>query len=311
MKAWWIRPGVRLLAAALLPLAVPLVITLFIWALPGDPAEIICPPEQCGGTAELAARWNLDRGAWGFYTSWIGDALQGEFGRSWRVHTGEPLARMLAESIPSTLKLLAIAAGLMVLGAVGAASNLLPRRLDPVFSAVGLVPAVVLALVAAAQVELAYGADSFGEEGELRRLVYGALVLGLADGAFSSAVTGVRGLFAAERVQRYVGIALLRGEAVLPNMLPNVMPALVGQLRARLLHLLSGTVVVEVVVGVNGVGDLLWRGTLLQDFGVVLGAASAFAVVSAALLGLQALTEVAVALHVRRAPEGVAQAVRA
>ena len=41
MKQWWLRPLVRLVAAVLLPFAVPLIITLLIWALPGDPASII------------------------------------------------------------------------------------------------------------------------------------------------------------------------------------------------------------------------------------------------------------------------------
>ncbi len=67
MKRWWLRPAVRLAAAALLPVLVPMVITGFIWALPGDPASLICPPEVCSGTEELAKRWNLDGGPWKFF----------------------------------------------------------------------------------------------------------------------------------------------------------------------------------------------------------------------------------------------------
>jgi len=115
----------------------------------------------------------------------------------------------------------------------------------------------------------------------------------------------VRGLMEAERKQRYVQIAILRGESVLSNTLPNVLPAIAGQMRARLLHLLSGAVIVEVIVRINGLGDLLWQGTLTQDFGVVLAAAFAFAAVSALLLLSQALLEIGVALHVRRHPPGV------
>ncbi|MBM4391828.1 MAG: ABC transporter permease subunit [Deltaproteobacteria bacterium] len=302
MTAWWIRPGVRLIAAIILPLVVPAIITLLIWALPGDPAEIICPPETCGGTAELAARWNLDAGAWNFFRAWMGDAAAGEFGRSWRVEQGLPVRDLLDESIPTTLMLVLAALVPLVLGAVGSATGLIPPRADGGFHTVGLVPAVVFALLGAAYVELEYGAQSFLPGANRLRLVLGALVLGLADGAFAAAVSGVRGLFAAERDQRYVGIALLRGERPLANMLPNVAPALAGQLRARVLHLLSGTVVVEVVLRINGLGDLLWAGTLLQDFGVVLAAATAFALVSAVLLVIQALVEIAVAMWVRRAP---------
>ena len=53
MQRWYVRPLVRLIAALLLPAAVPAVITALIWALDGDTAAIICPPEVCSGTEEL------------------------------------------------------------------------------------------------------------------------------------------------------------------------------------------------------------------------------------------------------------------
>lgn len=302
MKAWWLRPAVRLIAAVTLPIAVPAIITALIWALPGDPAEIICPREICGGTDALAARWNLDGGPWKFFSAWVSSALSGDFGNSWRLQQGVPVAELLAEAVPTTSIL--ILAGLvpLVLGAIGAATGIIPRRTDGISSLIGLVPAVVFALLCAAVIELNYGAESFNVEATRFRILMGALVLGFADGAFAGATAGVRALFRTERKQRYVGVALLRGERPLANMLPNVAPALVGQLRARVLHLLSGTVVVEVVLRINGIGDLLWGGTLLQDFGVVLAAATAFAALSGLLLLLQATTEIVVALVVRRAP---------
>ena len=305
MRAWWIRPGVRILAALVLPFAVPAIITLLIWALPGDPAEIICPPETCGGTAELAARWNLDGGPWKFFSGWVRDALSGEFGRSWRVEQGLPVRDLLNESVPTTLKLVLFAMVPLLLGSAGAATGAIPAKADGVFAGVGLVPAVVFSLMCSALVELNYGSASFSPDANLLRLALGAAVLGLSDGAFAAAVSGVRALFSSERTQRYVQMAVLRGEGPIANMLPNVAPALAGQVRARFLHLLSGTVIVEVVLRINGVGDLLWAGTLLQDFGVVLAAATTFACISGALLVLQALIELGVALQVRRAPAAV------
>ena len=58
-----------------------------------------------------------------------------------------------------------------------------------------------------------------------------ALTLGIADGALSGAITGVRGSRRRESAQRYVELAILRGENELPNMLPNVASTLAGQLR--------------------------------------------------------------------------------
>jgi len=185
---------------------------------------------------------------------------------------------------------------------IGAATGWISRRLDPLIQTTGTVPVLVLALVGAGIVDPTYGFGSTGKEGQFERLLIGSVVLGLADGAFAGAVTGTRGLFQRESKQRYVGVAILRGERELANTLPNVTPALVGQLRARLLHLLSGAVVVEVMLKIDGIGDLLWIGTLEQDFGLVLATATLFALASALLLLLQAICEIAVALHVRRSP---------
>ena len=280
-------------------------ITGFIWALPGDPASLICPPNVCGGTEALARRWNLDGGAIQFFIGWMKDALVLDFGNSWRLHQGIPVIELLEESIPNTLLLIAMLTTMVMAGGIVAATNLLPRKLDPILRFIGMVPALVLALAGAAFIELTYGFDSFTSSGQWARLAVGAGVLGLADGAFSGSVLGTRATFETESRERYVGIAILRGELSLENTWPNVAPALIGQMRARIVNLLSGAVVLEVILRINGIGDLLWGGTLRQDFGVVLAAATIFAAVSALLLVVQAVLETLVALHVRRAPQAV------
>ncbi len=299
---------VRLVAALGLPFAVPAVITAVLWALPGHPAEIICPPGICDGTEALAERWNLHLGPWHFYSTWVSHALQGEFHNSWRVQQGFPVADLIWESLPATAKLVGLAMVPLILGSIAAALGWLHQRLDTLWQVLGLVPAVILALFFAAQVEIEFGALSYDGWPATLRLLLGALVLGVADNALSGAVMGTRGVFEAEMKQRYVQIALLRGETPLANALPNVLPALIGQFRARALHLMSGAVIVEVVMGIPGLGELLFDGTLLQDFGVVLAAAWAFSLLSAALLLFQALGEIGVALWVRRSPPGVSSA---
>jgi len=299
---WWIRPLVRTIAALLLPLLIPAVITVILWALPGDPVAIVCPPELCTGGDELAAARRLDHGPWFFYKWWTWDAFHLEFGTSWRVAQGFPVGSLMAEAMPATAALALLSMVPLVLGGVAASVGWAPRRVDPVLQGLGLVPAVILALVFAAVVEINYGALSTEGWPAVLRLILGAVVLGIADNALSGAVVGTRSVFEAEMNQRYIGIALLRGESVLGNALPNVLPALVGQFRARVLHLLSGAVIVEVVLKISGLGNLLWDGTLLQDFGVVLASAWAFAVLSSLLLLFQAFVEVMTAMYVRRAP---------
>ena len=300
MNRWWVRPLVRTLAAFLLPVAVPLVLTLLLWALPGDPASIVCPPEACTGTEELAKRWNLDQGPLHYFTSWVSSALSGDLGNSWRMQTGTPVRSLVLESIPNTLALIGLSLIPILIGTLLAALDVVHRKLDPLLYLIGLFPAVILAVMAAAWKVLTY--SEFG--GETAALLLGAAVLGLADGAFSGAVTGTRSVSSAERRQRYTGVGILRGETELANILPNIMPALAGQLRARTLHLCSGAVVVEVVLKIDGLGDLLWQASLLQDFGLVLPVATVFAVFSAILLLGQALVEGAVAVWVRWSPRG-------
>jgi ABC-type dipeptide/oligopeptide/nickel transport system permease component len=301
---WWIRPFVRLIAAVVLPFAVPAVITGALWLLPGDPAEIICPPGICEGTEELARRWGVDQGPGHFYSLWVSNAMTGEFGNSWRVATGEKVYVLLAESLPATALLLLLAMFPLAIASLFAALGWAPRRADPVWQFMGLIPAVILALTFAAVVEINYGALSYEGWPGMLRLIFGAIVLGVADGALAGSIVGTRGVFEEELKQRYIQIAILRGESTLSNSLPNVLPALTGQFRARILHVLSGAVIVEVVLGIPGLGELLWDGTLLQDFGVVLAAAWAFSLLSGALLLMQALVEIGVAMHVRRYPKG-------
>jgi peptide/nickel transport system permease protein len=302
MKRWWIRPLVRVAAALALPVVVPFTIALLIWALPGDPAAILCPPELCGGTEELAARWRLDRGPVAFFAAWLRDAVHGEFGRSWRVQQGVPVGDLLAGAVSHTLALVGIAGALLLAGSTIAALGRTGARSRLALSAFGLVPIVVWALVAAALVEIRFGAQSFGTQGTWVRLLAGGFALGIADGALAGAVNGTFQLFAKERNERYVRVAVLRGEGELANAFPNVAGALAGQLRARFLHLLSGAVAVEVILRIDGVGGLLWYGTLLQDFGVVLAAATVFAAISGALLFVQAAIELAVGAFARSAP---------
>ena len=302
MKVWWIQPLVRVIVALKLPFLVPLCITLLIWALPGDPAEIICPPSICTGGEELAARWNLDQGPLSFYLHWIGNAIVGDFGDSWRVLTGKPVVELMTQTFPSTLLLIVFALIPITMGALLGSIQKPNKKWDPLLSVLGVIPVVVVALLAAAVVELRFGGDSYEGIGYWSRIIAGALTLGIADGALTGAITGFRGLFAQENQQRYVGVAVLRGEGPLSNTLPNLASSLVGQYRARIIQLLSGSVIVEVIVGIDGFGALLWRGTLMQDFGVVLAAATIFACLSSLLLVAHALLEVVQMVHIRKAP---------
>jgi len=299
-------------AALLLPVLVPAIITMFIWALPGDPASIICPIETCGEEQNrlLAKELHIDEGMVSFFSHWLSQASTGDFGRS-NFYGLEVLSfqegkeDLLSESIPNTSLLLIFSLIIVSIGSLFGAMNIPSKKWDPVVVMIGITPIIVLALISGAFVEITYPGSEFADPKNWMKLVMGALTLGFADAAFSGTLLGVRETFSREKNQRYVGVSILRGETVFSNTFPNVANALVGQYRARILHILSGSVIVEVVVGISGVGDLLLMGTLKQDFSVVLAAAFIFAIFSALLLFFQALIECLIALHIRRAPSNV------
>ena len=183
----------------------------------------------------------------------------------------------------------------------------------------GIAPAVILALFAIAYVTINYGPVFDAEHTMLDfillrgpwpystpdflRVLFGGLILGIADGVLTGALVGTRATFENEQKQRYIQIAILRGESTLLNALPNVLPALIGQFRGRVLFMLSGMVVVETVLKIDGIGDLLWRGAIYADYFLVVAVATIFAVVSTALLVSQAGGEILVAMWVRRSPK--------
>ena len=182
----------------------------------------------------------------------------------------------------------------------------------------GIAPAVILALFAIAYVTINYGPVFDAEHTMLDfimlrgpwpystpdflRVLFGGLILGIADGVLSGALVGTRATFENEQKQRYIQISILRGESTLLNALPNVLPALIGQFRGRVLFMLSGMVVVETVLKIDGIGDLLWRGAIYADYFLVVAVATIFALVSTGLLVSQATGEVLVAMWIRRSP---------
>jgi len=279
--------------------------------MPGNPVDNLCPKDQCTEESRqlLVEQWHMDSPQ-SFYANWVSNAVQGEFGRS--SSQNDDVGKLLGRSFLTTALVIAIALVPVILASVLSALGWIPQRLDGLWQAIGLVPLVILALFAVAFITINFGPPPIDAiplwepgrwaAGDWFRVVLGGLVLGIADGVLASAILGTRSVFDAELNQRYIGIAVLRGESVFSNAMPNVTPALVGQLRGRVLLLISGSVIVEAVLQINGIADLLWGGAIKQDYFLVLAATSGFAVLSAALLFFQAASEVGVALWVRRSP---------
>lgn len=105
--------GKRLLHMAPVLFGIVLVVFLMVRVIPGDPARIIlgthATPERI---AELRGQMGLDQPLWRQFIAFLGDALSGRLGTS--VVFRRPVAELAAERVPVTLYLVGLATLLSV-----------------------------------------------------------------------------------------------------------------------------------------------------------------------------------------------------
>src|SRR5262245_25394483 len=111
----------RLLQAIPVLFGVSLAVFLMVHLIPGDPAALIAGTEATRADVEnVRQSLGLDRSLPAQYVSFVGNALTGDFGKSFR--TGRPVLDEIAPRYLNTLGLGAIALGIAVL--LGMASGI-------------------------------------------------------------------------------------------------------------------------------------------------------------------------------------------
>lgn len=272
-------------------LVVLLTVTSLVFGLlhlSGDPLAAIIPPgsspEQ---TAQLREHFGLDRPLPVQYLTFIGNAIQGDFGESWRAR--QPAMTTVLDRLPATLILtgVAIALALLVGVGLGIAAGTRPGGLiDLLARSVALsgqaVPGFWLGtiLILVFAVRLNWLPSSGGDEAS-------ALILPAVTLAAYPAATITRLLRASmieTRGQDYIRTArgkglsswaIVRRHALRNAALPTL--AFVG---LQLGFLLGGAVVVEGVFAYPGIGQLALQAVGQRDLPVV----QAFVVVVATLI---------------------------
>ena len=274
--------GRRLLYLLPVLLAVTLLTFLIASLLPGDLAVTIlgdqATPEK---VAALRAQMGLDLPLWQRYVLWLWDVLHGDLGRSFR--TGETVLAAVSDRLPVSLELmvlaevtaLLIAIPLAILCAVknGSATDRFLTGLA--FGKLSLPPfmvAILLIYLFAVSLNLlpATGWVPFAEDpiANIRSFVLPALTLAIAEWPVLMRV--LRSDMIATLQEDYIAMAKAKGlrpsRILLVHALKPSSLTLVTVTGINIGRLIGGTVIVESIFALPGIGRLLVGAIYARDF---------------------------------------------
>ena len=266
---------------------VSLVTFALIQLLPGDAAQAIAGENATQADVELIRQeLGFDRPLVEQYTGWFGDMLTGDFGTS--LYTGRPVTDLIIEAAPATLSLTALAIVIAILIGVTAGLIAAVRQggwLDRAVTSAAtigiampsfwvlmllLLPFAVLNrwLPATGYVPMSSGLWPW-----LSHLLLPATALGLASAAELARHT--RGCAADVLSRPYVRTARARGAAggwlIRRHVLRNAAIPVITVLGLHVGRLLGGSIVIESVAGISGLGTLAIQAILQRDYTTIQG----------------------------------------
>jgi peptide/nickel transport system permease protein len=282
-------------------LFVSVLVFLVVRVLPGDPALVMLGLEASPDTvARLRASMGLDRPLPVQYVEWMADALRGNLGRS--IQYDVPVAGLILSRLSVTLPLTLMAAALMTLAGVPLGVYAATRHrgwgdyLAMILSQLGIaVPAfwAGLLLVLLFSVRLGWfasgGFDGWGQGvgGALKSLLLPAVALGLFQFAVLTRTT--RSAVLEVLREEYVKTARAKGVSELVvlfrHALRNAMIPILTVAGVQLGQLMAGSIILESVFYLPGLGRLALGAITARDLpvvqGVVLFVASAIVMINA------------------------------
>lgn len=297
---------IRLVQLLPVLIGITLVAFLLLRVMPGDPATLILGPR---GTEEdirrLTTQLGLDRPLWQQYLSFLWDIASGSLGRSITYH--ESVGRLILERLPATLFLVAYSTVLAIVITLPLAMLAALRRETAVdfgikasFVVLMSMPSFWLGilLILLFSIKLpAFPVSGYGDAfiDRLWHLFLPALTIALATSALT--IRSLRSSILAVMTADYVDTARAKGlsgsAVMLRHILRNSLISTVSVLSVHTSWIIGGTVVVEAVFAIPGLGYLLVSSIFARDYPMVQGLTVTFAVL-VVMIGL--FTDLAYAL---------------
>lgn len=273
----------RLLYLVPVWIGISLVAFLLTSLTPGDPARLALQRElgrqpTTEETVIAREQMGLDDPAPIRYLHWLGDALTGDLGTSYR--TGNPVLQSLAERFPSTLQIagiglimaIAIAIPLGVLAAVHRRSAI--DHLSRVLSLLGAsMPSYWIAYLLILLFSVRLGMLPVAGSQTWQHAVMPATVLGIGGSASLMRLTRSETLETLN--QDYVRTARAKGlrsrTLLLRHVLRNTMIPISTVLGMRFAGMLGGAVIVETIFAWPGIGKLMVDAIFDRDYPMIQG----------------------------------------
>ncbi len=253
--------------------------------IPGDPTTKILGSEATAeAVAELRAELGLDRPFFVRYFEWITNALQGDFGRSYIYNMS--VSELLQGKLSVTMLLTAIAFVMIVLLSIPlglAAASSRRAWVDRLFTVLGqLVMAVppffigILLTLVCGLVLRWFDPGAFISPGDnlgasVVYLLYPAFAIALPRVAMT--VKMLRSSIGGEMDKDYVRTAYSRGNTRMSTLyrhvLRNAVVPTVAFLAMTAADIVAGSVIIEQVFAISGIGRLLLTSISNRDFPVV------------------------------------------
>jgi oligopeptide transport system permease protein len=253
---------------------------LLVHAAPGGPFDDqrVLPPEI---EANIQAAYHLDEPLPMQFLRYVSGVVRGDFGPSYS-YRDYTVSELIGQSFPISLQLGALAMLLAVIIGVGTGTVAALRRNSPLdklamgFAMTGIsIPVFVIAplLVLLLAVNLQWLPASWTGSQGASRLLLPVVSLALPQIAYVARLTRASlidvlssDFIRTARAQGLGTVAIIRYHALKPAMLP-----VLSYLGPAVAAVLTGSVVVEEIFGIPGLGQLFVRGSLNRDYTLVLG----------------------------------------
>jgi peptide/nickel transport system permease protein len=269
---------------------VSLITFILVRLIPGDPARVLLGARSTpAALANIRAQYGLDEPLWVQYFYFLKNLVNGEMGKS--ILYKIDVLPLIATRIEPTVTLILCSVILSVLIALPLAAiasrnqGSLPDHTVRIFSTLGIgFPPFWLGLMLMILFSVKLGilpvsgyGETFGDK--LAHLVLPCLTIALS---LSSVLTrSLRASMISELQSDFATAARARGmpESIVfwRHVLPNSLAPAVNLLAVNIGWLIGGTVVVESVFAIPGMGQLLVRAIFSRDYMVVQGVAMIFA----------------------------------